>query len=151
MKALNLIALIATAALVSLNAAALPVAFERSFRNYAWSVHNNGCFVDEQRYIYIYDEIKGEQPIQNIGRVSPGEFQRAQSLLAGMYRTKFNPGPIAFDAGILVWRGYALGNPIDIKLEGDRSGQRDSEQVPELVDLINTWCPKDLLPSMPHQ
>jgi len=150
MKALRLLTLSLVSALVTSSAAALPVAFERSFRNYAWSIRNDGCFVDEQRYIYIYNEVK-EEPIQNIGRVSPDDFQKARSLLANMYREKFVHGPIAFDVGILVWCGYALGEPIDIKKQGDRSGQRDSALVPELVELINTWCPKELLPSMPDQ
>lgn len=144
------LALVAVSLFSAPDAAPLPLSFERSYRNHAWLYRNDGCLVDEQRHLYTYDMTRPE-PLKNIGRISANDYQKALSLLWGMKKAPFQEGSIAFDAGILVWRGYFDGEPFDVKTLGDRSGRRDSPSVADLVELINSWCPEELLPHIPEQ
>ena len=140
--------LLATSSVFSVGYA-LPVAFERSYRNNAWVYQNFGCFVDEQRNIYTFDESKTD-PFKVIGRVPTHEYLQGLALLRDLATTPFIHGIGAMDAGVLTWNGYHEGEPILLKKAGDISTKRDSPQLPAMIELINSWCPKSLLPSLPE-
>jgi hypothetical protein len=131
------------------SALALPLAFERSYRNNAWVYQNYGCFVDEQQFTYTFDESKAE-PFKLIGRVSTHEYQRGLSLLRELSSVSLIQGSGAADAGIMTWTGYFEGEPIVLKKAGDISLKRDSPQLVPMMELINSWCPKSLLPPLPE-
>jgi hypothetical protein len=127
--------------LISQAAFSSPIAFERNFTNNAWGHYNNGCVIDEQRFVYIY-AAESDKPMTMINRMPVSSYRRAQRLLQIVARSPYEVRRVAVDAGVAVWSGVIDGRSLRIKEFGDTVGGRTCAEADELVELIEAFCPR---------
>lgn len=134
-------ALVGIALFVSLQAHALNFAFERNYTNYSWGYFNEGCAIDENRNVYIYDFGHGH-PMELIGHMSQGAYNKAIMLMSRVARSPYESQVVAADAGSTIWAGSIDGQQIKIREGGNIRGSRMAPETNKLIELIEAFCPR---------
>jgi hypothetical protein len=118
---------------------AFPLVFEESYENNAWGYQNQGCVIDEARYVYRYNVAK-EEPMQNIGRLTKEEFETGTALLEKAAKGQYTTRRAAADAGIHKLSGMLWGKHVSLRQDGDVDGTNSAPEAAQLADMIEQWC-----------
>ena len=120
---------------------AAPVLLEKNYTNFAWGYQNQGCFADENGFVYTYN-VAQKDPITLTKRtLSEKEIELASKLLQEAELGELVPKQVGADAGATLWSGVFYGKTVRLKLEGDYEGLNSSPATAELVKLIDGICP----------
>lgn len=136
----KIVAMLAVMA-VSSSALAVPIVFERNYKNEAWGHQDSGCFIDESRYVYIYDS-QLRLPVRLVTQMSEEAFQRANSLLKEVAGSPYRWKSVAVDAGSTIYVGRMHGEMIRIKEYGNIIGSRVDARTDRLIEIIEGFCPR---------
>lgn len=139
---LPLLCLILGVALFANSAFAVPIVFERNFKNERWGQQDNGCFVDENRYVYGYD-VRTDIPIQLLTRMPEKSFNDALDLVSQIAMSEYSREEVGVDGGITKYTSLHRGEMIPLRETGNVVGTRNDERTNVFVEIIEAFCTRN--------
>lgn len=118
---------------------------EMTYENHAWGEKKNGCFIDDQRGVYLYQEEPKVVPAAKIREIDEKKYRSVLSLLSDARSGELSePKHEMADTGIYTYRGYLYGErviiEVDLGQEGDVRIINNSPAAEELIKLLYGVC-----------